>query len=389
MQLSGFFLFFVVASFAVAAAYVFILAKYITGWRSLPDWVIPVGFSPKTKVSIVVPARDEAENILPCLEALAGLDYPKELLEILIVDDHSSDDTFRLANGFSKTHPSFKVLKLADFIKTDEIGSYKKKAIETAIAQSTGSLIVTTDADCLSPPGWLLLLVSFFEKEGHQFIAAPVNFHREKSMFERFQALDFLGMMCVTGAGIHLKWINMCNGANLAYTKAAFQAVGGFTGIDHLASGDDILLMQKIAARFPGQVGFLKSKNAVVLSEAKPNVASFLSQRLRWASKSTHYIEWKTTLILGIVFLHCCSILLAFLLMPFLGWKSAVLFLGLFLVKTIIDYFFLGEMAKYFNRNDLMKNYLVSQVVHILYIAVVGTLGNIKKRYYWKGRRVA
>ncbi len=389
MELSGFFLFLIVVSFALAAAYVFILIKYIKGWRSLPEWKTPSGFLPKTKVSVVVPARDEADNIAPCLQALANLSYPKELLEVIIVDDHSGDDTFNIASRFAKDHSSFKVLRLAGFIKNSKVGSYKKKAIEIAIVQSTADLIVTTDADCISPSDWLLLLVSFFETKGFQFIAAPVNFHQEKSMFERFQSLDFMGMMCVTAAGIQLKWINMCNGANLAYTRMAFNAVNGFEGIDHLASGDDILLMQKMAVRFPGQVGFLKNKNAVVLSEAKPNVSSFLSQRLRWASKSTYYIEWKTTSILGIVFLHCCSILLAFLLIPFLGWSATVLFMSLFLVKTISDYIFLAEMASYFNRKDLMKNFLSSQLMHIIYITVIGCWSNIKKRYYWKGRRVA
>ena len=119
-------------------------------------------------------------------------------------------------------------------------------AIGTAIAHASGDLIVTTDADCIVPTNWLQLFVSFYEINGLQFIAAPVNFHLEKSLFERFQSLDFLGMMGVTGASIQLGWMNMCNGANLAYSKRAFERVEGFAGIDHLASGDDILLMQKI-----------------------------------------------------------------------------------------------------------------------------------------------
>ncbi|HFA51906.1 MAG TPA: glycosyltransferase [Bacteroidetes bacterium] len=375
-------------SISLSGAYFFIILKYKSAWRACPEWHVPNNYFPKTKVTVIVPARNEAKNIIACLQSISKIEYPKELLEIIIVDDHSTDGTYQLVIDFIKNKKCFKIIKLADFINNKNIGSYKKKAIETAISQSSGELIATTDADCIVPPAWLPLLVSFYEKYNLKFIAAPVNFHREKSVFERFQSLDFLGMMGVTAAGIRLKWMNMCNGANLAYPKSAFLAVDGFAGIDNLASGDDILLMQKIAARFPGKIGFLKNKNAVVRTEAKPSISSFISQRLRWATKSTSYREWKTTFLLAIVFLYCSAIVFSFFLIPFLGWKAAALFLFLFLIKTIADYIFLREMADYFGRKDLMKIYLPAQLLHLIYIVVVGFFGNVKKKYAWKGREV-
>jgi cellulose synthase/poly-beta-1,6-N-acetylglucosamine synthase-like glycosyltransferase len=373
---------------SLAGAYIFIIRRYIQGWRALPAWELPQNFSPQTKVSVIVPARNEEENMLACLESLAAQNYPAELFEIIVVDDHSTDGTARLVSVFSEKNKNVKLLCLADFVEENETQSFKKKAIETAITQAEGELIATIDADCEVPVDWLRLMVSFFQGSGKKFIAAPVNFHHEESLLERFQSLDFIGMMGVTGAGIHLGWMNMCNGANLAYSKSAFQEVGGFSGIDHLASGDDILLMQKMAEHFPGRVGFLKNPKATVLTRAKPSVKSFFSQRLRWATKSTSYREWAVTLTLAVVLFFCLGILGSATVGLFFGWEWLALSLILFLVKSGADYFFLREMSRYFGRADLLRSFFAAQILHILYIVSVGLVSNCKKQYEWKGRRV-
>jgi cellulose synthase/poly-beta-1,6-N-acetylglucosamine synthase-like glycosyltransferase len=382
------FLFFTWISLLLAGFYVYVIVRYIGGWNEMPAWEIPPLFQPSTKVSVLIPARNEEENIAACLGSVGRQSYPEALFEVIVIDDHSTDATPLEVEKFASRHGNVRLLKLADYVEPGTTQSFKKKAIETGVFQASGELVVTTDADCLVQENWLALLVSFYEKHGWQFIAAPVNFHREKNLFERFQSLDFMGMMCGTGAGIHLRIKNMCNGANLAYPKAAFLEVGGFEGIDHLATGDDILLMQKIAACHPGKVGFLKNAAATVYSEAKPTVSSFVSQRVRWASKSTAYKEWQVTVILGLVFLYCCAIVFSLALVPWWGWQALLLTGLLFLVKTVTDYYFLGMMARFFSRQDLMKSYLASQFLHIAYIVVVGVLGNTVRRYEWKGRRV-
>lgn len=354
----------------------------------MPEWQIPAGFQPSTKISVLVPARNEAKNILACLESIARQTYPTRLFEVIVMDDHSDDGTFELAQHFTQKHPNVRVVRLADFVKSGTTQSFKKKAIETGISLASGELIVTTDADCVVQRDWLALLVSFFEKKQAKFIAAPVNFHGEKTLFERFQSLDFLGMMGVTGAGIHLRMNQMCNGANLAYPRAVFHEVNGFEGINHLASGDDMLLMQKIAARHPGRIHFLKNKNATVFTPPMRGFRSFLSQRLRWATKSASYRDWRVTVILGIVFLFCGAIVLSLLLAVWRGWQWAVIAAVLLLAKTVSDYFFLGEMARYFGRQNLMKSYLPSQFLHLAYIVGIGILANVVRRYEWKGRRI-
>lgn len=383
-------LYYLILSVGLSFAYLLIISLYLLGWGKLSRWKVPQYFQPKTFVSILIPARNEAENILACLQSILLQNFPKALFEIIVIDDFSTDDTCQIVEKeqTKQTGVNLSLIKLSDQIKESDTQSFKKKAIELAIGQARGDLIVTTDADCLVPKDWLRLLVSFFEAKELKFIAAPVNFYEEKNLLERFQSLDFNGMMCVTGAGIKLGLGNMCNGANLAYEKATFYEVNGFEGVNHIASGDDMLLMQKVAEKYPNRIGFLKNREATVLTKAKPTLREFLSQRIRWASKSTTYKEWRVTFILGIVFLFCLNIVFSLLLIPFLGTLALWLFGGQLILKTIMDYFFLGTMARFFGRQDLMNSYLPSQLLHISYIVVVGILGNVIKKYNWKGRIV-
>lgn len=368
-----------------AVFYVFFISRCITTWNSLPEWKIPPAHHPQTRISVVIAARNEEAGIKSCIDSLLQQNYPAYLFEIIIVDDHSADATAEIV--VQMNNPRVQLLQLSDFINKGETQSFKKKAIETGIAHAGGELIVTTDADCVASVGWLHLLASYYEAYRPKFIAAPVSFFEEKNLLERFQSLDILGMMLISGAGIRGRFMHMCNGANLAYPKAVFREVGGFEGIDHLASGDDILLMQKVAARYPGEIGFVKNRAATVFSRAKPDITSFLRQRLRWATKSTSYKEWRVTFFLAMTFFFCSGILLSAILIPFLP-PAGFLFLALLAVKLLTDFFFLKKACAFFHRNELMKSFLPGQFLHIAYIVVLGVLGNIVKRYEWKGRKV-
>lgn len=366
--------------------YVVIIGNYIRGWNQLPEWQIPNHFRPSTAVSIIIPARDEAENILTCLHSILAQDFPSNLIQIIVIDDHSTDATPELVADLN--NPNILLLRLADFPTVASTQSFKKRAIQIGIQHAEGDLIVTTDADCVVPPRWLSLIVSFYESKQAVFIAAPVNFYHEQNALEKFQSLDFMGMMAVTGAGIHQGWMHMCNGANLAYPKTIFEAVNGFEGIDHLASGDDMLLMQKIAQQFPGRMGFIKNAAATVRTTAKSTLRSFVQQRIRWASKSTAYPEWKVTFVLAWVFFFCCQIALSLLLAW--CWHSELwLIAGLqFIIKGVSDFIFLRKMATFFDRRDLLPSFIAAFFLHTVYIIGIGILGNIVKKYEWKGRKV-
>lgn len=374
---------------AAAAGYALLCVFLVRSWRRLAEWTVSEHFIPRTSVSVVIPARNEADNIEACLQSVFQQNYPAQLLEIIVVDDHSEDDTAATVQRMNL--PGLRVLRLADFVQAGASTSFKKKAIETAVAQARGELIVTTDADCIAPPDWLRAIVSLYEQRRPQAILASVGLAPARNAWERFQALDMAGLMLCSGALAHRGMPLLANGANLAYAKSAFEAVQGFNGIDHLASGDDLMLVHKISAAFPGQVLFLKHRGSTVLTAPKPDAASFWEQRIRWATKTSHYRRPGMTAALGGIWLFCCLILL----LPFVAiaqaetsgylLTSAALF---FLIKTLSDYYLLREAARFFKRPDLLRGFLYSEVFHLLYMAAIGLGGLLKKRYEWKGRRV-
>ena len=388
---------FPIVSILLTVAYAALLLLYWYGWRALPEWRVPEGWTPATRVSVVIPARNEAANIEACLRSILEGSYPAELLEVIVVDDFSEDGTATRVAQFSErwshsegTAPIV-LLQLSECISTGQsVFSHKKEAIETGVTRATGDLIVTTDADCLVPNDWLRLLVSHFDRQKNTVIlTAPVAFHREHNLIQRFQALDFLGLMGITGAGIRLGWQRMGNGANLAYSKKVLRTVDGFDGNKNHASGDDMFLIQKVAERWPVGVFFLKNPAATVLTEAKPGWRAFVQQRLRWGTKNAAYQEWRITAVLGLVFMLCWSILLHLIFLPIAPVALGISLLIQWVCKIWADDQLLRAGTFFFHRQDLLRIFWPAQLLHIFYIASVGFWANMQKRYEWKGRRVS
>ncbi|HOY16552.1 MAG TPA: glycosyltransferase [Haliscomenobacter sp.] len=371
---------------SLGIAYCLLIRYFLWHWNQIPTWKIPADFEPRTRVSIIVPARNEAANLGHCLHSILSQNYPETLMEVIVVDDHSEDATATIVLAIND--PRICLIQLADYPIPNGL-AFKKHGLSTAIAQATGTLIVCTDADCQMGPDWLASMVSFYQDHAVQMIAGPVNFHREKNLLERFQSLDFIGMMLLSGAGLRSGKMRMGNGANLAYTRSAFARVGGFSGIDHLASGDDLLLMHKIEKQYPGQVLYLKSFAATVYTLAMPDWRSFFQQRLRWGTKNAAYQEWRITAVLGLVFVLCWSILLHLVFMPL---APTVLGIGLLIqwaCKIWADDQLLRAGTLFFHRQDLLRIFWPAQLLHIFYIASVGFWANVQKKYSWKGRRVS
>lgn len=365
-----------------ALLYSLLILFYLFKWRQWPALSIDANYLANTRISVIVAARNEAGHIEQCLSALQNQQYPKELYEVIVVDDHSEDETARKVSGFPSS--LVKLAKLSDI--TPEGG--KKKALEKGIALSKGRLIVTTDADCSPCPTWLQAIAFTYETHHPKLIMGPVVFKEKGTLLAKFQALDFQGMMVLTGAGWKSGTFLMGNGANLAYEKAAFYDVGAFSGVEHLSSGDDMFLIHKIASKYPGELYFMKSKEAMVSTEPAPNLAAFLMQRRRWATKNASYQNHFITFFLGLVFLLCWCILAGILGMLMANRELIFLTSTLIVAKSTVDYFMLREATSFFGSRHLMYFFLPAQGIHVLYIAVIGLWAILKKNYAWKGRLV-
>ncbi|MFC0774414.1 glycosyltransferase [Terrimonas alba] len=349
-------------------------------WNSIPVPLPATGSDEyHTAISVIIPARNEEEHIGKLLRALESQTYPRHLFEIIVIDDHSTDKTTEIVLQF----PGVKLFQL----KENKINSYKKKAIETGIAAASNELIVTTDADCIPPAAWLQSIVSFREETNAGFIVAPVSFNCNSKPVEVFQAMDFMVLQGITGASVYKNTLSMCNGANLAYEKKLFTKVGGFKDIDHIASGDDMLLMHKIAKKIPERIFYLKAKDAVVSTRPMPTWKQFLNQRIRWASKATYYDDKKIIGVLLLVYLFNFSFLIL-LIAGFWNHFYWIIFLIGWAAKTSVELPFFYSVAKFFNKQWAVKFFFVFQPLHIFYTIFSGLLGQFGK-YEWKGRKVS
>lgn len=365
---------------ALTLLYISVVITFIRGWRKLVSYT-PAASKNTTMVSIIIAARNEEANIGKTIHDLLAQDYDPELTEIIFIDDHSSDATGDIVRSFSSAG-----VKLITLNEKQALNSYKKKAIQTAIGTAKGNLIITTDADCRMGPHWLKTIVSYYEEKRYKMISSPVAYFEEQSFFERAQSLEFLYLIGLGASTIGNQKPSTCNGANLAYEKAAFYEVGGFTGIDDLASGDDELLLHKMAAHYNGNIGFLKNEAAIVYTHAKPTLAEFIQQRKRWASKSTRYKN-KSIIVLGVfIWLFNLSIVFNF----FAGFFNPHFFMLALLqlsAKIAIEFLFLSAVTKFAKRTSLLVLLPVLNVLHIIYILYIGIAGNSGK-YNWKGRSV-
>jgi len=362
--------------------YLVVLIYLIKGWAALrKPKVKAVAATLSTKVTLLIAARNEEENITLTIEDILAQDYPKHLLEVIIVDDHSTDRTAEIILSYAPQG-----IKLLQLNEAQKLNSYKKKAIAEAIKLSTGDLMVATDADCRMGPQWLSSVVSYFETEQPVMISSPVAYFQEKSLFERLQTLEFSYLIGIGASFIGNGRASTCNGANFAYRKDVFYEVGGFTGIDDLASGDDELLLQKVAERYPGRIGFLKEREAIVYTHAKPTLAEFLQQRRRWASKSTKYKDKSVVALAVGIWLFNLSMLVNACL-SFYSISFFQLFGLQLLLKYLFEVAFLLPITTFFKRSGLIGLLVILSPIHIMYFVYVGLIGNTSK-YQWKGRVV-
>ncbi len=357
-------------------AYGLLMGWYRRAWRRIPPFE-EGNTDPITPVTILVPVRNEAANIGALLQCLVQQDYPARLRQIIVIDDGSEDNTREIVQNFE----GVELLVLDNNITR----SHKKRAIEAGLQAARHPWLVTTDGDCQMGPRWLRGLMDFQQQSQNCYLAAPVVMHSNGSFLENFQQMDFAVLQGVTAVSVHSRLHAMSNGANQAYTRQAFEAVDGFNNIDHIASGDDMLLLQKINRRFPGQVGWLHSPEAIVHTAPATSWRAFFQQRIRWASKARHYTEGPIFFVMLLVYLVNLSF--PFLLVASLwnAWFLPAAFL-LWLGKTLLEWPFVFPVFRFFGLRFGFLSFFLFQPFHMLYTVLSGFLGLIG-RYEWKGRK--
>lgn len=329
-------------------------------------------FTPKTSFTIVVPFRNEKENLPNLLHSISLLNYPKELLEIILVDD-DSEEVFSVQDLVF----SLKVIK-----NERKSNSPKKDAIETAIQVAKNDWIITTDADCLVQKDWLTIYDQYIQENEVEMVASGVCYVPKSGFLSAFQNLDFLSLQGATIGSFGVNQPFMCNGANFAYSKQFFKELNGFQGNETIASGDDVFLLQKAISVAPEKVGFLLAKENIVATKPVATWSELFQQRVRWASKSTGYSSVYGKLLALVVFGGNLAWIVS-LLLWLVGLLDQNIFMLFVALKFIINFILLYKTANFFESK--LQYVLASSLLYPFFsvsVAVYSLFGN----YSWKGR---
>lgn len=369
----------ILISLFITIIYLLLIGSFVFGFDKIPVFHLE-DITSKTKFSIVIPFRNEAENLSSLLNSIECLNYPKHLFEIIFVDDDSEDNSVDIIKkALNGTKENIQIV-----LNNRKTNSPKKDAITSALEKAKYEWIITTDADCILPKYWLDSFDEFIQKNNSVFIAAPVSYTRNNSFLNRFQTLDILSLQGATIGGFGLNKPFLCNGANLAYKASIFNEVNGFQGNTNIASGDDIFLLEKVHKKQPTQVHYLKCKKAIVKTKSQPTWSALISQRRRWAAKTSSYNNLFGKLT-GLAVLLMNILIIIGLLMSFLGVLKFKTFFYIIFIKFNIDFFLIYKSSLFFNQKDILKSYISGFIVYpffSIYIAFTSSFSG----YKWKGR---
>ncbi len=336
---------------------------------------------PETTFSIIIPFRNEQNNLSRLLDSLALLEYPQKRFEVIFVDDNSDDFSVNVINKWRMANGLIQSTLLENLRLTN---SPKKDAITRAMQIVENKWVITTDADCRVDRDWLKIFDSYMQQTNFEMVAGPVNYEGRISLLNHFQHLDFMSLQGATIGSFGLGNAFMCNGANFAYTKNLFQELNGFRGNDNEASGDDVFLLQKAMAKYPKKVGYLKSDAAIVTTVPAGSWLQLFNQRIRWASKTNSYQSHFGEDLALVVFLANLCLLIVFFLavFSFVAWSILAI---AFVLKSIPDFILLVQTNRFLRKGKFF--FPVISAFIFPFFCVTVALFSISGKYNWKGRQ--
>jgi len=363
--------------FGITIAYLFVIGIITYGWFSLSTYKGEHENSNGVTISVVIAVRNESANIETLLKQLVNQSYDNRYFEIIVVDDHSSDNTTQLVNQFKSDNSKMKI----ELVTAS--GEGKKNAIREGLATSSAQLIVTTDGDCKVVRHWLQSIVNYYVSSGFKLILGPVVYENEKTFSQKLFSLDFASLVASgagsSGAGLPL----MGNGANLAFERGIFTAANSNT--DKFASGDDVFLIHNVTRKYGAKaIGFLRSKDAIVSTLPPVNLAEFLRQRTRWASKAVGYrLVWPVIVPLTVFLFNMLLFIMLFGSLYF-SWMLPIYFL-IVITKLVIDIPLVFSFLSFTEKQNLKPLLFLMEFIYPIYI-VIAAIASFLFRFEWKGR---
>lgn len=362
---------------AITLLYSAMIVYAISGWKKL---LVEEEKTPTLGVSVLVAARNESVNIETVVRDIFNQSYSTELFELIVVDDHSEDDTWEKCSALQAEFPNLKVL-------SNKHGEGKKAALQTGIVQAKYGIIATVDADCRVPSEWLISMMSHWEERQTKMLLGPIVLEPAVTVLERVQSLEMLAIMGLTGGFASHQRPVMANGANLFFEKNAFIELGGY-GNSENPSGDDVFTMLQFSEKWPDSVRFVKHYEAVVSTKPQPTYSTFWQQRKRWLSKKGGY---SSSLVKGVAVITYLANVAAFVSLVAIvfsfGSFWADRLMWILFVKTLLDLIITRTVSRELQPYCGISHILIAEIFISIYVTFLGIFGNVQN-YVWKGRNI-
>lgn len=336
-------------------------------------------------VSVIVPARNEADAIDDCLDSLRACDYPADKLEIIVVDDFSTDGTRKRVRARTPAPvgaPAEDPLRLVEMEASHASnGNHKPAALAHGIDRAHGDVILTTDADCTVAPGWIRSMVRRCTPET-PFVAGPVTYEHENRFFPRLQALELMGLVAFGAGTLGIGLPTFCNSANVAYRRDVIAAR------DRAPDGaaQDEILLQYVAYDSDRQVRFNTDPDAVVSTAPAPSFIDYLQQQARWAQMGLRYpFTVPRLLVFGLWSGHAALFLAGAAALALPAWRDPVLLT--FLGKITVDALMTVPIVRQFDQRGLLRSAVPTELFLLFSVPMIGllsTFGDVE----WKGREL-
>ena len=364
---------------SIILLYALLIAVLSIQWFKIPKFDCGGIVSEKgeTKISILIPFRNEENNLAHIFNDLEAIRYPTSLLQVIFIDDDSADKSISiLQNLIHSGKLSYKLLHSTNG---------KKKAIEAGLNQASGDFIISLDADVRFGPNLVSCYNKYFQLYKPKLIAGPVSFENNSSFLGNLFSLEFSSLIVSAAAAIGIGKPIMLNAANMGFERTVALEFQKEVYQSEIASGDDQFLLEAIVKKYGAQsVHFIKSQQAIVKTMAPENLSSFFNQRIRWASKTSSYTSRFSQVVAVLVFLINLVLLASFGYAIF--QQCALSFIIVFGFKILIDLPILLSASRFFRQQKNMLYYPLLQFFYPWYIVIVA-IWSMFGDYSWKGRK--
>ena len=332
------------------------------------------------RISVVVAARNEEKTIVSLLGHLAKQDYPGELLEIIVVNDNSTDRTPIAVSEFISGQRQSQAVNIR-LIYNPFRG--KKSAVRHAIEKASGELILMTDADCSVGPGWVSAYAAFFASGNADMIVGEVYQEPGRGFVSHFGSFEFSALQAITESAIRAGRPVMCSAANMAVRRDVYLRHAGALRND-IASGDDVFLLHAVK-RSGGIIAHIGGGAAAAVTAGAVTAAALLCQRARWASKAYYYRD-AATLTLAAATAACNAAVAAAAVASFISLKYLPLTCLLYAIRLIPDLLITHRNFKKREEHMPLFLFLLSELIYPFYFITVALLSLLPRSRSFRNR---